>query len=284
MRDAIVSVESTHNIFFSLCNWGRDNVWTWGANYGNSWRMSVDVWNDWASIVRVGSAAAGIYQYSAPYGFNDLDMLQCGNGVLNDAECRTQFGIWAIAKSPLIIGTDISKVSSTVLGIFKNKLLISINQDSLGKAATYFRPSGSSAPVNGQLYPYWAGQLSDGVVVAFTNAGSGTTTYSTNFADVPGLGSGTWSWTEAYSGQTGSGTSLSASVGAHDTKVFKIVKSNGSTTGGNTPTVTPTSVTPTPTGSCSALYGQCGGLTWTGPKCCSSGTCKYSNDYYSQCL
>jgi hypothetical protein len=37
-------------------------------------------------------------------------------------------------------------------------------------------------------------------------------------------------------------------------------------------------------GNCAALWGQCGGNGWTGPKCCSSGTCKYSNDWYSQCV
>ena len=63
---------SVHIIISATCS----DSFHVGANYGNSWRMSVDVWNDWASIVRVGSAAAGIYQYSAPYGFNDLDMLQ----------------------------------------------------------------------------------------------------------------------------------------------------------------------------------------------------------------
>ncbi len=35
---------------------------------------------------------------------------------------------------------------------------------------------------------------------------------------------------------------------------------------------------------CSALYGQCGGQGWAGATCCSSGTCKYGNAYYSQCL
>lgn len=45
----------------------------------------------------------------------------------------------------------------------------------------------------------------------------------------------------------------------------------------------PTSSSP-PSGSCSALYGQCGGIGFAGPTCCSSGTCKASNSYYSQCL
>ncbi|KAG9024590.1 hypothetical protein FRB95_011327 [Tulasnella sp. JGI-2019a] len=65
------------------------------------------------------------------------------------------------------------------------------------------------------------------------------------------------------------------------------------TVGSGTPsTGTTTAVTTTTTpssgggggGACSALYGQCGGVQWTGATCCSSGTCKYSNSYYSQCL
>ncbi|KAK4149097.1 carbohydrate esterase [Chaetomidium leptoderma] len=60
--------------------------------------------------------------------------------------------------------------------------------------------------------------------------------------------------------------------------------------GGGTPT---SSSTPQPTGgngggngggNCSALYGQCGGSGWNGPTCCSQGTCKASNQWYSQCL
>jgi endo-1,4-beta-xylanase len=39
-----------------------------------------------------------------------------------------------------------------------------------------------------------------------------------------------------------------------------------------------------PSPSCSALWGQCGGEGWQGPKCCSSGTCKASNQWYSQCV
>ncbi|KAH7368925.1 family 62 glycosyl hydrolase [Plectosphaerella cucumerina] len=48
------------------------------------------------------------------------------------------------------------------------------------------------------------------------------------------------------------------------------------------PTTTPT--TPPPSASCAGLFGQCGGSGWTGPKCCSQGTCKVSNAWYSQCL
>jgi len=42
--------------------------------------------------------------------------------------------------------------------------------------------------------------------------------------------------------------------------------------------------TPPTSGTCSPMWGQCGGQDWTGPKCCSQGTCKVSNAFYSQCL
>ncbi|KAG8696963.1 Exoglucanase 1 [Ceratobasidium sp. 428] len=63
---------------------------------------------------------------------------------------------------------------------------------------------------------------------------------------------------------------------------------NGSTDPGNpgSPTTTsqPTGPTP-PTGGTAPHWGQCGGKGWTGPTACESPfTCKYSNDWYSQCL
>jgi alpha-galactosidase len=77
--------------------------------------------------------------------------------------------------------------------------------------------------VNGQLYSYWAGPLSDGVVIGVV-AAAGASTLSFKFADVPGLGgSGSYNWTELWTGATGSGTSVTASLGSHDMRVYKVV-------------------------------------------------------------
>jgi hypothetical protein len=58
------------------------------------------------------------------------------------------------------------------------------------------------------------------------------------------------------------------------------------TTKAQTTTAPPTQQTSTtpPTGTGSPLYGQCGGTGWTGPTTCASGTCKVTNEWYSQCL
>ncbi|RVD80991.1 uncharacterized protein DFL_008873 [Arthrobotrys flagrans] len=50
---------------------------------------------------------------------------------------------------------------------------------------------------------------------------------------------------------------------------------------------TTAAATTTPGGSSgggSPLYGQCGGVGWTGPTSCASGTCQELNAYYSQCI
>ncbi|RYP40343.1 hypothetical protein DL767_001755 [Monosporascus sp. MG133] len=220
MRDALAN--SGRSILYSLCSWGRDSVWTWGTNFGNSWRISGDIQNNWNSVASIASIAGDIAQYGGPGGFNDLDMMEIGNGGLTEAEERTHFGLWAIAKSPIILGTDLSRIKTSSLNIIKNKAIIAINQDPLGKAAGYFRPSGAPAPVRGQLYPYWAGALSDGVVIGLV-AASGPQTLSVNFRDVPGLGSGTYSWTELWTGKTGSGSSVSFSLASHDMAVVKVL-------------------------------------------------------------
>lgn len=53
--------------------------------------------------------------------------------------------------------------------------------------------------------------------------------------------------------------------------------SGGGGGGGSTPT------NPPPTGGSGApLYGQCGGIGWSGATTCAEGTCKATNEYYSK--
>jgi len=101
--------------------------------------------------------------------------------------------------------------------------ILALNQDPPGWAATTFTPAGQPGPVSGKLYKYFAGPLSDGVVVGLV-ATDGAETLTVNFTDVPGLGQGTFSWTELYSGRNGTGTTASADLENHDMAVFKVVR------------------------------------------------------------
>jgi hypothetical protein len=52
----------------------------------------------------------------------------------------------------------------------------------------------------------------------------------------------------------------------------------------NKPTTLVPVAKPSPQAGCASLYGQCGGSGFNGAKCCSAGTCKSMNQWYSQCL
>jgi len=134
MRDALA--RSGRQIYYSLCSWGTDDVWQWGNQTGNSWRTTGDIRNEWVSVVSNYKTNDLHPESAGPGGWNDPDMLEIGNGGLSDAEERSHFALWAFAKSPLIIGCDLTSVKSSSLNILKNKNLIAINQDPLGLQAT----------------------------------------------------------------------------------------------------------------------------------------------------
>lgn len=213
-------------------------------------------------------------------------MLEIGNGKLTEAEERAHFGLWAICKSPLLLGTDLTKISDSSLVIVKNTDVIAINQDSLGRAASTFTPSGEAAPNNGKLHPYWSGSLSDGFVIALIGV-DGAGTLSVSFADVPDLGAGTYSWTELYSGKTGKGDDVSWTFEVeHDMAIFKVTgkvpvtstSQSISSTRSTQATVSSSTAKTTSTRSSSTAvsasttaagtvgqWGQCGGLGYSGP-------------------
>lgn len=59
-------------------------------------------------------------------------VLEVGNGGITDTEGISHFSLWAIAKAPLIIGCDITKMSAATLSTLTNPEVIAVNQDSLG--------------------------------------------------------------------------------------------------------------------------------------------------------
>ena len=45
MRDALNA--TGRPIFFDMCEWGMQDVWTWGKEVGNSWRAHADHFQAW---------------------------------------------------------------------------------------------------------------------------------------------------------------------------------------------------------------------------------------------
>ena len=112
--------ESGRHIHFNMCEWGLENPWEWGYECAQSWRMGGDHTGTWDSVKSVVQNVMKIpAEYTGkPYGWNDMDMLEGGNGLqaahangregtLTLDESITEYTMWAIAASPLVITTPI---------------------------------------------------------------------------------------------------------------------------------------------------------------------------------
>ena len=131
-------------ICYSICEWGRNKPWKWGAKAGNLWRTTPDIKPFWASMIGIYEINVRLYKYATVGCWNDPDMLEVGVGSLTAEENRTHFSLWCMMAAPLILGNDIREFvnadgtvdeDNKTLNILKNKELISIDQDKRGMQA-----------------------------------------------------------------------------------------------------------------------------------------------------
>ena len=122
--------ETKRPMVYSLCEYGRGDVWTWGAKAGgNLWRTTPDIADRWESMDRIGFAQLDITGYPAAGHWNDPDMLEIGNGGMTADEYRTQMSLWAMLRAPLIAGNDLRDMSDETKSILENTEVIAIDQD-----------------------------------------------------------------------------------------------------------------------------------------------------------
>jgi alpha-galactosidase len=106
MRDALNATKRP--IFYSLCQWGVEDVWKWAPAVGNSWRSTGDISPHWNSI-KLNFLSSQKHIHRNQHGaWADPDMLEVGNGNLTHDEEWTHFALWALVKAPLLLGMDLS--------------------------------------------------------------------------------------------------------------------------------------------------------------------------------
>lgn len=136
MRDALN--KTGRPIFFSMCEWGEENPATWAGEVGNSWRTTGDISDNWDSFIKILDLQVGLEKYAGPGHWNDPDMLEVGNGGMNQSEYEAQFALWALLKAPLLIGCDVRNINPETLVLLGNEEIIAINQDRLGVQGNIF--------------------------------------------------------------------------------------------------------------------------------------------------
>jgi alpha-galactosidase len=176
MGDALHA--SGREIVFSLCQYGRDDVWKWGPEVGgNLWRTTGDIRDSWDSMTKIGFSQADIAAYAGVGHWNDPDMLEIGNGGMSVTEYKTHMSLWAILASPLLAGNDLQHMTPEISEILTNRDVIAVDQDSAGKQGSLITKVGDTE--------VWTKELSGGAkAVALFNRAATDSTISVNWSDL----------------------------------------------------------------------------------------------------
>nr|WP_245886248.1 NPCBM/NEW2 domain-containing protein [Umezawaea tangerina] len=216
MRDALRN--TGRPILFSICEWGQNAPWDWAQTVGNSWRTTGDIEDNYGSMLGIFKSNAARSTDSQRGAWNDPDMLEVGNGGMTDTEYRSHFTLWSMMNAPLLIGSDLRTASAATYSILTNRDVIALDQDSLGvQAAEISNANGLHVLVK----PLDNG---DAAVALFNETGSTATIGTTTTA--AGLGNATSYrltdlWSKAVTTTSGS---ISASVPAHATVVYRVAR------------------------------------------------------------
>ena len=131
MYDAIL--KTGRPMVYSLCQYGLEAVWKWGASVGgNMWRTTDDIGGDYRRWSLFGFQQNGLEKYAGPGHWNDPDILQVGIGKTNLEEDRSQMTLWCLLAAPLLAGNDLTKMSPEILAILTNPEVIAVDQDPWG--------------------------------------------------------------------------------------------------------------------------------------------------------
>jgi len=112
--------------------------------HANMWRIRDDFWDSWKPLYEQFQLLADWTPYRGPGHFPDADMLPLGairqvpgypggpHTRFTPDEQLTMMSLWAIARSPLIMGGDLTKLDPFTFGLLTNPEMIAVNQASTG--------------------------------------------------------------------------------------------------------------------------------------------------------
>ncbi len=155
MGEALQATERP--IVYSLCQYGRSDVWKWGPEVGgNLWRTTGDIRDAWESMSRIGFGQDELAPWARSGHWNDPDMLEIGNGGMTDLEYKVHMSLWSILAAPLIAGNDLRNMTPAIKDVLMNREVIAVDQDKEGRQGKRLSKSDNQE--------IWVRQLSDGAL------------------------------------------------------------------------------------------------------------------------
>jgi hypothetical protein len=136
------------------------------AQYSQTWRASDDHWDLWSRAQNTPGSEFPFglseafdrteewIRYARPGAWPDYDMMPLGwltprpgmgeprESRLTPDEQRTEFTLWAFARSPLILGANLTKLDDSMRSLMSNSMLIAVDQRGLDNHPVRNLPAG----------------------------------------------------------------------------------------------------------------------------------------------
>ncbi|GAB18587.1 putative glycoside hydrolase [Gordonia effusa NBRC 100432] len=188
-------------------------TYDWGG-VATMTRVTNDIAPTFDSVLGIADAVGLVAPRTRIDAFNDPDMLVVGQG-LSTPHARTHMSLWAMMAAPLMLGTDLTRLSTSDLSLVANKAMVALDQDARVV---------SGAPVAGDAQVWSRAIGHKGLAVSMTNRTSKATTITVSLASLGLTGdtvAGVDVWTsKRYQARDGA---LSVRVAPGDTALLEIV-------------------------------------------------------------
>lgn len=232
-----------NNTVLYICEWGEREPWKWGAEIGGRcWRVSQDVRDCWTGkgngegVVQSIRDMKHLSIYQGVNRFNDADMLctglhatgkssndLCGGkgpGMTQD-EYRTQFALWCMWSSPMMLSFDprLKTFTKDDYAILTNKDLIALDQDPMGQQADLISEDNDMV--------VFAKDCANGdIAISVTNMSDRDKDFTFDFSKIPALDVYKSYhvrdlWTQSMLAKKVTSL-LTTKVASHATKVFRL--------------------------------------------------------------
>ena len=135
--------ESAPAYFLNTPGWYR--VLSWVGQYGQSWRTGTDIqiFNRREPKTPRFRSILWNYTYNLPLGrfqhpgnWDDPDYIIGGAPGVTLRQTKTQMSLWAMMSAPLILSSNVAKLTPSAVRALGNERVIAIDQDPLGRMAT----------------------------------------------------------------------------------------------------------------------------------------------------
>jgi len=198
------------------------------------WRISDDFWDYWQSatqkeypqsLVRQFDNLAAWAKYTRPGNWPDADMLPLGelrpvpgegkprSTRLTATEQRTLLTLWSMARSPLVLGANLTLLDAATLKLLTNKDVIALDQRSNG---------GHEAGREGSAVAWTAHGEGGTEYLALFNIGDGTVEYKAGLQSY-GLPAGSYAIRDVWEERAvGRGTEVAGKVEAHSVVLYEL--------------------------------------------------------------